>query len=79
MKSKLPRRTAALVTTMAMCAVLLVTGVTAAPSGAATVDPCGSGGNAVACENTKAGTPRVDVGHAEPEHAPSRASRPTPA
>ena len=58
MKSKLPRRTAALVTTMALCAVLLVTGVTAAPSGAATVDPCGLGGNAVACENTKAGTPQ---------------------
>ena len=35
MKSKMPRRTAALVTTMALCAVLLVTGVTAAPSGAA--------------------------------------------
>jgi len=58
MTSKLSRRTAALLTTMALCAVLLVTGVTAAPSGAATVDPCGTGGNPVACENTKAGTPQ---------------------
>src|SRR6185436_17304330 len=51
------RRSAALVTAMAMCAALLVTAVATAPSVGAAVDPCGSGGNAVACENSKAGVP----------------------
>ncbi len=56
MTVNLSRRSAALVATMALCAVMLVTGVAAPPAGAAT-DPCGLLGNAVACENTKPGTP----------------------
>jgi len=50
-------RTAALVTTMALIAVLCVAGATSKPSAAATVDVCGVGGNPVACENSKPGSP----------------------
>ena len=53
MSSRLvPRRVIAFVASVAVGASLLV--VAATPASAA--DPCGTGGNPVACENTKPGT-----------------------
>ena len=76
---KLSRRLVALVATTALFAVMLVSGVAAAPSGAAAVDPCGRGGNPIACENTKPGTPQATGTSPGRRRRPSRASRPTSA